>query len=397
MHVLAIFLTMLTCAVAVVWTSRHLLIWRERRENLLLTEDYPGPPSDPPHVSVVVAAKDEADNIETCVRTMLRQDYPNFELIVANDRSTDATPAIVEGIAAEDNRVRLINVNELPAGWYGKSNAMQTAIDASYGEWICMIDADCRQTSPRTLSVAVQYAIDCGADLLSVLPVLEMRSFWENVVQPVCGGVMMIWFNPKRVNDPRRPQAYANGAFMLMKRQAYEAIGTHQAVKTEFNEDMHMAALTKRAGLKLRVVRNHGLYVVRMYTSLRKILQGWSRIFLGTFGTLRRLTVSLVLLAIMGLLPYGSVVVGFALAGAGIGPAAWWLACGIAGVGAVGLQLSVIYRFYKLAGARCDLAWSYLLACLVVMAALVTSIMKLRPGAKVVWKDTSYAPTSKKS
>jgi len=296
----------------------------------------------------------------------------------------------VERIAAGERRLRLINIEELPDGWCGKNHAMQTGIAGTDSEWICMIDADCRQTSRRTLSKAMQYAMDTQADLLSVLPTFEMRGFWENVVQPVCGGVMMIWFNPDKVNSPRKPHAYANGAFMLMKRSAYQRIGTHEAVKGEVNEDMHMALLTKRAGLKLRVVRNRGLYLVRMYTSLEQIIRGWGRIFYGTFGTLRRLSVSLAVLVVMGLLPYAAAAVGFCLAWAGARPSDWWFACGLAGAAGAAMQISVIYRFYKLIGARKELAWTYPLGCAMAMVAAIVALSKVRRGATVTWRGTSY-------
>ena len=184
------------------------------------------------------------------------------------------------------------------------NNAMQTAVASTDSEWICMTDADCVQTSRRTLSVAMRYALDNGADLLSVLPNLEMRGFWENVVQPICGGIMMIWFRPDKVNSPTKPNAYANGAFMLMRRSAYQAVGTHEAVKDEVNEDMHLARQAKRLGLRLRVLRGGGMYRVRMYTGLGQIWRGWSRIFYGCFGTFPRLLVSVVMLSIFSLSPY---------------------------------------------------------------------------------------------
>ncbi|GAF93650.1 unnamed protein product, partial [marine sediment metagenome] len=273
---------------------------------------------------VFVAAKDEQENIERCVRSLLAQDYPNFALTVCNDRSDDRTGEIVAKIAEEDSRLRLLNIEHLPDGWCGKNNAMQIGIAGTDGEWICMGDADCEQTSNRTLSVAMRYAQDVEADLLSVLPNLEMLGFWENVIQPVCSGVLMIWFKPAKVNSPDKPNAYANGAFMLMKRSAYEAIGTHAEVKGEVNEDMHMASRIKQAGLNLKVARNVGLYNVRMYTSLKQMLRGWGRIFFGTFGTVRRLTATLLVLLLTSLMPYAVTILGLSLASY----SGWWLACG---------------------------------------------------------------------
>jgi len=394
MTALTITLMILTVAVLAIWTSRHVLIAKERRAGFVLTEDYAAPEAqagaDCPRISVVVAAKDEAENIGPCVRSMLDQDYDDFEMIVVDDRSTDGTERIAREAAAGDGRVRLLRVEELPEGWCGKNHAMQTGIAQATGQWLCMIDADCRQTSRRSLRVAVDYARHTQADLLSILPNLEMKGFWENAVQPVGGGIMMIWFRPDKVNDPKKPHAYANGAFMLMRRSAYERIGTHAAVKDKFNEDMHLAARTKSAGLRLRVVRNRGLYAVRMYTSLGEIVRGWGRIFLGTFGTARRLWVSLLVLVVMGLSPYVVAAFGLAAAAAGAEPGAALLACGLMGAAAAAMQISVMYRFYKLVGARSELAWSYPLGCVVSVASLVLALSKLRRGARITWRDTSY-------
>jgi len=389
MPVLAILLTVLVLLVSLVWFSRHLMIWRERRSNCL-SPDSPGIAGAAPRISVLLAAKDEQENIAPCVQSMLGQDYPDFEVLVANDRSEDATGDILEDIARQDARLKVIHIDRLPEGWAGKCHAMSNAAAAATGEWLCLIDADCRQVSTRTLSAALRYARDNGIDLLSVLPVLKMESFWERVVQPVCGGVMVIWFNPDKVNDPASPKAYANGAFILVSRSAYERIGTHEAVKNKLMEDLHLARRTKAAGLRLGVIRNTGLYTVRMYTSLAEILRGWSRIFFGTFGTLRRLVVSLLVVMVMGLLPYAAAVAGLTLAAGGRG--FWWLACGIAGVAACALQLSVIYRYYKLTNVCKWLAWTYPLGCILAMTALATAMTKHRKGAKLTWRNTTYTP-----
>jgi hypothetical protein len=394
MIALAVVLSVIAGGVALVWASRHLMIQKERTGRFFLTGESSGPPAGAPRVSVFVAARNEAACIEACVRSLLEQDYPNYELVVCNDRSTDETPRIVERLAAADGRLRLLSIDHLPEGWCGKNHAMQHGLATSDSEWICMTDADCRQTSRRTLSVAMQHALDAEADLLSVLPRLEMKGFWENVVQPVCSGVMMIWFHPDKVNDPARPNAYANGAFILIRRSAYEAIGTHEAVKDCLNEDMHMARRAKHAGLRLRVVRSEGLYVVRMYTSLRQIVRGWSRIFFGTFGTLRRLVLSLTAVVVMGLLPYAAAGLGLAMAAAAAPPAwAGWMLFAAA-CAAIVSQLSVIGRYYRLIGGRPGLFWTYPIGSLVTAAALIGSLTKLRRGARVVWKDTSYAQRS---
>ena len=389
MTVLAIVCLAVTWAVGVVWLSRHLKLSREARSGNLLTEDR-ATNAELPFLSVVIAAKDEQANIGRCVRTLLEQDYPDFEVIVVNDRSTDETAEIVRRLAEEDRRLRLINIGELPPGWCGKNHAMHVGVGQARGQYICMMDADCRQTSRHSLRAAVAYALDSGTDLLSVLPNLELVGFWENVVQPVCGGIMMIWFSPEKVNDPARPQAYANGAFMLMRRAAYDAIGGHQAVRDNINEDMHLAARIKAAGLKLRVVRNRGLYLVRMYTSLRGIVQGWSRIFYGTFQSVGRVCASLAVLVVMGLLPYLAAAWALTALALGRGPETLMRACAAVALMAIAAQLSVIWRFYRFIGARPRLFWTYPIGCVVAMVALLVALSKLRPGAEVTWRNTTY-------
>jgi len=384
-----IVLTVFSVLVTLIWISRHIMIHRQQQSGQMLGPNAPGPGDAPPLISVMVAAKDEENCIEQCIRSMLNQDYPNFEMIVCNDRSDDNTAAIVEKIAAEDPRLRLVNIENLPEGWCGKNNAMQTGIAQSKGEWICMIDADCRQTSNRTLSVAIQHARENDIDLFSILPDLEMKGFWEKVIQPVCSGVMMIWYSPDKVNNPKKPNAYANGAFMLMRREVYQAIATHEAVKDQVNEDMHMADRIKKSGKKLRVIRGDGLYKVRMYTSFKQIIRGRSRIFFGTFGTLKRLIISFLLMAVMGLLPYAAALVGLLGHHSSGSPAA--LTCGIAGLAGVLMQQSVIFRYYRLLGNAGTLAITYSMACFITLYVIIISMTKLRAGATVTWKSTVYA------
>jgi len=388
MIVAGIILTVLGGLICLGWTGRHVEINRARRDNVVLTPASPGPPAEPPKVTILVAAKDEQDNIGPCLRSLLAQDYPNFEVIAVNDRSSDRTSEIIHEMAAAEPRLRVLDVTELPEGWAGKNNAMRCGIEAATGDYFCMTDADCRQKSTRTLSVAIQHAVDHQVDMLSVLPKLEMRGFWENVVQPVCSGIMVIWFNPRKVNSPTHQHAYANGAFMLIRREAYHQVGGHESVKLCLMEDMHMAARVKADRLRLKVVQNEDLYSVRMYTSFKQIVEGWCRIFFGTFGTKRRLRISAAVLIVMGLLPYLIAAVGLSLWAAGSGPAG--LAAGVAGVAAAALQISVIGRFYKISRGRPGLCWTYPLGCVVAMAALAKAYRKHRAGATVVWRDTAY-------
>ncbi len=381
--------------VACVWASRHLVISRARREQIpLRPNSYPGPPAEAPLVSVLIAAKDEEANIEAAVRTMLQQDYPNFELIAVNDRSTDRTGEILESIRTEqrNGRLHVIHVHELRDGWFGKNNAMQAGVEHARGEWFCFSDADCRQTSGRTLSMALRHAMDRSIDFLSVLPRLETHSLWERIIQPVCGGVMVFWFHPERVNDPQHPTAYANGAFMLMTRRCYEAVGGHEAVRTEVNEDMHMARIAKERGQRLVVVQNDDLYTVRMYSRFREIWRGWSRIFYGCFGTFRRLRVTMLMLTATNLFPYLSLLIAavvLASRGWTAGDTGWHIVGGAAAL-AVVMQQTVIARFYRLSQTSPWLAPTFIVGAVICIGMLINAMLKLKGRTTTTWRGTTY-------
>lgn len=380
----------LLAAICLVWLSRHVELNEAQRDQIPLAPDsYDAPPADAPRLSVIIAAKDEEANIETCVRTMLTQDYPNFELIVVNDRSTDRTPEILNAMDAEDDRLHVVHVDRLRDGWFGKNNAMREGIARADGDWLCFADADCRQTSDRTLSMAMRQVTEHRIDFLSVLPVLETHSFWERVIQPVCGAIMVLWFNPKRVNNPKSKAAYANGAFMLMHRKAYKTIGGHEAVRSQVNEDMHMARAAKQRGLRLFVMQNRDLYQTRMYDNLGAIWKGWSRIFYGCFGTYRQLALSFLVLLTLSVLPWASAAATWLLIEAGASEPAWWWIAAIA-TATVLAQQSVIWRYYRMTGANPWLAPTYVLGAVIGLGILINAVLKVNGRTTTTWRGTTY-------
>ncbi len=395
MFTLCIILTALSCLTCLIWSSRHRMITREVKSGFVLTPQYAGPPADAPMISVIVAAKDEQENIEGCVRSLLDQDYPNYEIIAVNDRSDDKTGEILDRLDSEFEHLKVLHIAELPDGWTGKVHAMYQAGVQARGDYLCMIDADCTQTTRRTLSVTMQYAIDTHSDMISALPQFDLRGFWENAIQPVCSGVLMIWFHPDKVNNPRKTNAYANGAYMMLSRQAYETIGTFEAMKSIIHDDMHLASLVKGAGLKLAVMRTDGLYSLRMYTSLGQICNGWTRIFFGAFKTFRRLIVSFMVMLIMGLVPYIAAVLGLTLAVSE--PGISWLICGIAGVVGSIMQQTVIFRYFHLLGGKPWLCWTYPLGSVISLSIIARAMSKHRRGAQITWRNTSYVNNASKS
>lgn len=343
-----------------------------------------------PRISVLVASKDEEANIEACARSWLTQDYPDFELILINDRSSDRTGEIIDSVARSDPRVRAIHVESLREGWFGKNNAMREGVEHATGEWLCFSDADCVMTSPRVLTVTLADAMAHSVEFYSLLPILAMGGIWERIVQPACGGVMMMWFNPLRANDPRSPVAYANGAYMLMSRAAYEQIGGHEPVKTEVNEDVHMARRAKEAGLPVRVVPNADLYTVRMYSNFGQAWRGWSRIFYGCFGTMRRLVLSLAALLLLSLLPWAALAASLAVIAIADAPAAGWRTLASFAGAASFLQLSVMFRFYHLSHVPARLAPTYPIGALLAVGMVINAMRRLGGRSTTTWRGTTY-------
>ena len=244
----------------------------------------PTPPVAP-LISVIVPARNESRNIPRCVECLLAQTYPNFELIVLDDCSTDDTPAILRGYAARDNRLTVLEGAQLPTGWAGKPHALFQAAQAARGEWLCFVDADTFAGPPALASVYAK-ARETEADLFTIMTGQEVLSFWERVILPLVFTALSVGFSPRKVNDPRRKDAIANGQFIFIKRHVYDAVGGHAALKDSIVEDKDLAVLVKQAGYRLIIADGRQVAQTRMYTSLPGMWEGWTKnIFLGLNGS----------------------------------------------------------------------------------------------------------------
>lgn len=240
------------------------------------------PPAAGPLVSVIIPARNERDTIATVMRSVLASTYAPLELLVVDDRSTDGTAEIVAAIAAEDGRVRLIAGEPLPPGWYGKPWACEQGARQASGSILLFTDADTRH-EPELLARAVGALERERADLLTVAPFQRCVSFWERVVMPQIWLLLGLRFHPARVNRARAERdVIANGQFILMPRESYQAIGTHAAVRHEVAEDLALAQLCYRSGRTLHFAFAERLMETRMYHGLRPLVEGWSKnVYLG--------------------------------------------------------------------------------------------------------------------
>jgi len=233
-------------------------------------------------VSVIIPARNEAATISTVVGSILGSTYPGLEVLVVDDRSTDATAALVQALAAEDSRVRLIPGAELPDEWYGKPWACFQGYRSARSDILLFTDADTRH-APGLLARAVGALVSRPGDLVTVAPHQRCDSFWERLVMPQIWLLLGLRYHPDRVTHARRERdVIANGQFILVTRQAYEAVGTHEAVRHEVAEDLALAQAFFRDGRRVFFAFAHSLMETRMYSSLAQIIEGWSKnVYLG--------------------------------------------------------------------------------------------------------------------
>jgi glycosyltransferase involved in cell wall biosynthesis len=378
-------------AVIAIWPLRHLVIsWVLRRVDILTPRSprYAGP--DFPRVTAIIPAKDEEATLADCLASVRGQRYPVLEILVVDDRSTDRTAAIAREFARDDPRIRVLAVDSLPAGWTGKTHALHVAAEQARGDWFWFLDADTRH-APENLAIVMEYARAHGAALASLLPEMRCETFWEGVVQPLGSIALMQSFPLLLVNNDRSPLAFANGQYLLIRRDAYEAAGGHRAVRDRFVEDIGLATRVKRLGLPIRVALARGIGSTRMYASLGQLVRGWSRILYDALGR-NAWRLSLRVLDLLVFSQSGHVALAASLwllaRGASWPFPRWLLALSL--IHHL-LAYTVMRRVYRLSVPRSRSVGWYPVGNLVLDAILLRAIWMCLTG-RVTWRGTDYGP-----
>ncbi len=225
-------------------------------------------------VSVIVPARNEEASLKDCLESLVSQNDVALEIIVVDDHSTDRTREIASSFS--DQHVRLIEAPPLPAGWTGKNNAATTGARPAHGEWLLFTDADTIHL-PGSLARSIEEARRHHAALLSYSPEQIVKSFWEKAVMPVIFAELAATFRPAQVSDPNSPAAAANGQYILITREAYEAVGGHAAISGSLLEDVALARAVKRSGRKIFFRFGGNAVRTRMYRSFAQLREGWTK------------------------------------------------------------------------------------------------------------------------
>jgi glycosyltransferase involved in cell wall biosynthesis len=225
-----------------------------------------------PKVSVIVPARNEEACLGTCIESLAAQTGVPFEIIVVDDHSTDRTREIAASFAS----VRVIEAGPLRDGWTGKNNAVVSGAREVRGQWLLFTDADTVHL-PGSLARALAEAQENHADLLSYSPEQIAVTFWEMATLPVVFAELARQYPPSKVSDPNSPVAAANGQYILVNREAYDAVGGHAAIARNILEDVALARAVKASGRKICFRYAADAVRTRMYRNYRQLRDGWTK------------------------------------------------------------------------------------------------------------------------
>jgi hypothetical protein len=225
-----------------------------------------------PAVSVIVPARNEEASLGACLQSLVSQRGVDYEIIVVDDGSTDRTRQIAQSLAG----VRVIEASSLAPGATGKSNALACGAREARGQWLLFTDADTVHL-PGSLAASLREAQEHQAALLSYSPQQEVHGFWEKAVMPVVFAELTRVYRTEDVNDPATPAAAANGQYLLIAREAYDAVGGHAAVIGSLLEDVELARAVKISGRRIRFRFGGDRVRARMYRSFAQLREGWTK------------------------------------------------------------------------------------------------------------------------
>ena len=264
---LQIALTLVTGLGTCVWLMNLLLMVQCVRHIPLLSDLAPRTPQTWPRVSVVIPACNEAHTVEAALRSHLATDYPHIELLPVDDRSHDGTGTIIDRLATEDARIRPVHITELPEGWLGKVHALHTGTQQATGDWLLFADAD-THVRPDALARIIAWCEHEHVDLFSpIFRLLGGSNALVDLAVSTFARLMFIASQPWRVSDPKAKQAFGAGAFILVRRSAFERTEGFAWLRMEVADDMALALLLKRSGARLRVVNARDHIELALYTT----------------------------------------------------------------------------------------------------------------------------------
>lgn len=265
---------LLTAAfILLVWIGAAVFVMPGNRRLRRLTQLRAPDPAVWPRVSVVIAARNEATTVGRALPTLFALDYPDLEFIAVNDRSEDATGAILNRLAADESRLRVVHVSALPPGWIGKNHALHLGAAQAAGQWILFTDADVHFLAPDVLRRTIAYAQAQSLDHLTAVPSLSGHGHGLGICVNAFSFAFSVWLQPWLVRQPRRRAHAGVGAFNLVRTAAYRKLGGHAPLRLRPDDDIKLGKLMKTGGPS-EFVLGAGALEVEWYDSVGGMIRG---------------------------------------------------------------------------------------------------------------------------
>jgi cellulose synthase/poly-beta-1,6-N-acetylglucosamine synthase-like glycosyltransferase len=332
-----------------------------------------------PRVSIIVPARNEEAAIEPALRSLLALDYDNYEVIAVDDRSTDRTGEIMDSLQknSPESLLKVIHHTELPSGWLGKTHAMWTAANQASGEWLLFTDADV-MFKPESLRRALAYAEAEHADHVVLFPQMIMHSPGERMMIAFFQTLFVFGHRPWKVADPKTKDHMGVGAFNLVRRSAYEAVGTYKALCMEVVDDMKLGKVVKNAGFAQRNVFGGDLISIH-----------WAR---GAMGIVNNLTKNF--FAVLSFQRGRTVLSAFGLLFLNLGPfLGTWLAHGwmrLPYAVALGSMFAIYVGMSRRSSVRPYYFLLHPVSTLLFTYTLLRSMFLALSNDGIVWRGTKY-------
>ncbi len=263
----------LVAGLCLLWILGSLQALRLARAIPVLETVTPPSPESWPRLSIVIAACNEADTIGPTLQSLLRQDYPSFEIIVVDDRSTDGTPAVIDALAQLDARIRPLRIDVLPSGWLGKVHALQRGSERADGDWLLFTDADVL-FAPGALTKTMSLVLQRATDHLAVLPKQITSSFWLDVTLGAFGAIFLQQTRALELETPGGRGFIGSGGFNLVRRAALAQTPGFEWLRMEVVDDVGLGLMLKRCGFTTTLAISTDLVAVAWYHSLAGMVRG---------------------------------------------------------------------------------------------------------------------------
>ncbi|MBA4718191.1 MAG: glycosyltransferase [Nitrosopumilus sp.] len=341
-----------------------------------------------PMVSIILPARNEEKFIGKCLDSLIKQDYKNYEIIVIDDSSNDATGKIISEYAEKDSKIISVSARPKPEGWMGKNWACMEGYRKATGELLLFTDADTKH-SKNVLSLAVTHLISFDLDALSAIPKMVTFDFWTKITLPMISTFLHTRFSALNVNNPAKKTGYFFGSFFILKKKTYEEVGMHEGVKQEIIEDGALGKKVKELGYKMKMVRGEHLIDavwardrITLWNALKRLmvplyLQN-GKIAIGIFfAVLFLLFIPFPVFATSALLPIETISAKILCISAAIASILIYIGAIIETK--VGLKLRWIHAFFAPLGG------------LVVVLGFLSGLIQAKSASSVTWKERIYS------